>query len=166
MSSQMRNAGILPRVLQSWWAPGRVVRSLRDLPDRALIVILMAAMLIFLVAQMPGHSRAAYLDPSVPLQARLGGALLAVMFMMPLLAYAVAALVAALSRLTPREIGARDSRLALFWALLAVAPAMLLAGLVEGFVGPGAALSLVRAVAGRGFLVIRGAGLRALAGNG
>ena len=39
-------------------------------------------------------------------------------------------------------------------------------GLVEGFVGPGAALSLVRAVAGLGFLVIWGAGLRALAGNG
>ena len=166
MSSQMRNAGILPRVLQSWWAPGRVVTSLRGTPERVLIVILMAAMLVFLIAQAPGHARAAHLDPSVPLEARMGGALLAVMFMMPLLAYALAELVAFLSRLTPWPVASPDSRLALFWALLAVAPAMLLAGLVEGFVGPGAALSLVRVVAGFGFLVIWGAGLRALAGNG
>lgn len=155
--------GIVPRIAESWWAPGRVVRSLRGLPDRGLIVILMAAMLIFLIAQAPQHARDAHLDPSVPLQARMGGALLAVMFMMPLLAYGLAALVAALSRLTPWQITGQESRLALFWALLAVAPAMLLAGLTAGLVGPGAALTLTRALAGVGFLVIWGAGLGALA---
>ena len=96
---------------------------------------------------------------------RMGGALLAVMFMMPLLAYALAEVVAVLSRLTPWPVTSADSRLALFWALLAVAPAMLLSGLTEGFAGPGAALALTRAVAGLGFLVIWGAGLRALAGK-
>ena len=161
----MGQAGIVPRILESWWAPGRVVRSLRGLPDRGLIAVLMAAMLIFLVAQAPGHQRAAQIDPSVPFQARMGGALLGVMFMLPLLAYALAALVAGLSRLTPRPIAPQDSRLALFWALLAVAPAMLLSGLTEGFAGPGAALTLTRVVAGLGFLVIWGAGLRALAGK-
>lgn len=161
----MDRAGIVPRIVQSWWAPGRVVRSLRGTPERVLIVILMAAMLIFLIAQLPAHARAAHLDPSVPFQARFGGALLAVMFIMPLLAYGLAALVAGLSRLTPRPIAAPDSRLALFWALLVIAPVMLLAGLVEGLVGPGAALTLTRAVAGIGFLVIWGAGLRALAGK-
>ncbi|MFC3568535.1 hypothetical protein [Paracoccus simplex] len=161
----MSRAGIVPRILESWWAPGRVVRSLRGMPDRALIVVLMAAMLVFLIAQAPGHARDAQLQPEVPLGARMGGALLAVMFIMPLLAYAVAALVAALSRLTSRPVAPQDSRLALFWALLAVAPAMLLAGLTAGLVGPGPALGLTRAVAGLGFLVIWGAGLRALAGN-
>jgi len=161
----MDRTGIVPRIVQSWWAPGRVVGSLRGTPERVLIVILMAAMLIFLIAQAPGHARAAHLDPSVPLDARMGGALLAVMFMMPLLAYALAELVAFLSRLTPWPVASQDSRLALFWALLAVAPAMLLSGLTEGFAGPGAALTLTRAVAGLGFLVIWGAGLRALAGK-
>ena len=161
----MTRSGIVPRIVQSWWAPGRVVRSLRGTPERVLIVILMAAMLIFLIAQAPGHARAAHLDPSVPLEARMGGALLAVMFMMPLLAYALAELVAFLSRLTPWPVASQDSRLALFWALLAIAPAMLLSGLTEGFAGPGAALTLTRAVAGLGFLVIWGAGLRALAGK-
>lgn len=161
----MSRAGIVPRILESWWAPGRVVRSLRGMPDRALIVVLMAAMLVFLVAQAPGHARDAQLMPEVPLGARMGGALLAVMFMMPLLAYGLAALVSALSRLTPWSVAPQDSRLALFWALLAVAPAMLLAGLTAGLVGPGPALGVTRAVAGLGFLVIWGAGLRALAGN-
>ncbi len=157
--------GILPRVMQSWWRPGRVVRELRGMPDRVLIVILMVAMLIFLVAQAPGHARAAEIDPSIPLNARMGGALLAVMFMMPVLAYGLAALVAALSRLGPRSITPEDSRLALFWALLAVSPAMLLAGLTGGLVGPGPALTLTQTLAGLGFLFIWGAGLRALAGQ-
>lgn len=158
----MTQAGIVPRIVQSWWAPGRVVDTLRGMPDRVLIVILMLAMLVFLVAQAPEHARAAHLDPAVPLSARMGGAALAVMFMMPLLAYGLAALVAALSRLTRHPVSGPQSRLALFWALLAVTPAMLLAGLTAGLVGPGAALTATRAVAGIGFLVIWGAGLRAL----
>lgn len=161
----MAQKGIVPRIVESWRAPGRVALSLRGMPENMLIVVLMAAMLIFLVAQLPGHARAAHIDPSVPFQARFGGALLAVMFIMPLLAYSVAGLVSALSRLTSRPVAAQDSRLALFWALLAIAPAMLLTGLVQGFVGSGAALSLTRAVAGIGFLVIWGAGLRALTRN-
>ncbi|SMO52945.1 hypothetical protein [Paracoccus laeviglucosivorans] len=155
-------SGIVPRIVQSWWAPGRVVTSLRGIPDRALVVILMAAMLMFLVAQTPEHARAAHLDPSVPMAARMAGAATAVLFMMPLVAYALAALVAGLSRLTPWRIDPQASRLALFWALLAVAPAMLLAGLTAGLVGPGPALTLTRAVAGLGFLMIWGAGLRAV----
>lgn len=158
----MGRVGLIPRIIESWWAPGRVVDTLRGVPDRALIVILMSAMLMFLVAQAPVHARAAYLDPSVPLQARLSGALLAVMFIMPLLAYGLAALVAAISRVTPRPVTGAQSRLALFWALLAVSPAMLLAGLVAGMIGPGIALSMTRMLAGIGFLVIWGAGLRAL----
>ena len=165
LTAKVAQAGIVPRIMQSWWAPGRVVSGLRGMPDRGLIAVLMAAMLVFLIAQAPGHQRAAQLDPSVPFQARMGGAILAVMFMKPLLAYALAALVSGLSRLVGRPVAPADSRLALFWALLAVAPAMLLSGLTEGFVGPGPALGLTRGLAGLGFLVIWGAGLRALAGN-
>ena len=154
--------GILPRVLQSWWAPRRVVRGLADMPDRVQLVVLMAAMLIFLLAQAPGHARAAALDPSVPLEARMGGAVMAVMFLMPLIAYGMAALVGGLMRLTPWRLDPRHSRLALFWALLAVAPAMLLSGLVAGLIGSGPALTLVQALTGIGFLMIWGAGISAL----
>lgn len=154
---------MVPRVLKSWIAPRTVVRGVADMPERVKLAVLMAALLIFWIAQAPMNARLAQLDPSVPFEARMGGALLAVMFMMPLLAYAVAELVTLLSRITPWRVTSGQSRLALFWALLAVAPAMLLTGLVAGMIGAGAALSLVQAVTGIGFLMIWGAGLTALA---
>lgn len=133
------------------------------MPERVKLVVLMAAMLIYLIGQAPLRAREAQIDPSIPFDARMGGALLAVMFLMPLIAYGVAALVAGLSRLTPRRLSQEDSRLALFWALLAVSPAMLLWGLVAGLVGPGMAQSLTAAVAGIGFVMIWGAGISVLA---
>ena len=159
----MDRAGIVPRIVQSWWAPGRVVASLRGTPERVLIVILMAAMLIFLIAQAPGHARAAVENPDVPLGGRMAGAAMAVIFIMPLIAYAVAALADLALRLAGWRIAPADGRLALFWALLAVAPAVLLTGLVAGLVGPGAGLNITGALSGLGFLFIWGAGLRALA---
>ena len=98
-------SGIVPRIVQSWWAPGRVVQSLRGMPDRALVVILMAAMLLFLVAQLPEHARAAQIDPSVPLAARIAGAAMAVLFMMPLAAYGLAALFVMLGLPLPFLLG-------------------------------------------------------------
>ena len=153
---------MLQRVLKSWWAPRRVVRELSGMPERVKLVVLLLAMLIFLVAQAPMHARAAAQDASVPLEARMGGSVLAVMFLMPLVAYALAGLVSLLSRVSPRRLSHEDSRLALFWALLAVAPAVLLAGLVAGLIGQGPALTFARALSGVGFLVIWGAGISAL----
>lgn len=151
------------RVIESWWAPRRVVRSLSGMPDRVLLVVLMVAMLISLIAQAPGHARAAALDPSVPLEARIGGAVMGTIFMMPLLAYGVAALTSLLSRLTRWRLDPLDARLALFWALLAVSPAMLLSGMVAGFIGPGPALTLTQTVSGLAFLFIWAAGISTLA---
>ncbi|MBK4217224.1 hypothetical protein JJJ17_14930 [Paracoccus caeni] len=149
--------------MESWWAPRRVVRGLSSMPERVKIAVLMLAMLIFLVAQAPLHARRAALDPSIPLEARMGGAIMAIMFMMPLLAYGLASLISAFSRLTPWRLGPEDSRLALFWALLAVSPAMLLQGLVAGMVGPGPGLIVVQIICGFGFLFIWGAGISVLA---
>ena len=157
------SGGIAPRVLASWRRPGQVVRGLSPMSEGAMLAVLMGAMLVFLIAQAPGHARAAALDPAVPMAGRMAGALTAVLLMMPLLAYAVASLVALASRLTPWRLEGEDSRLALFWALLAISPAMLLSGLVEGLIGPGPALTITRLVAGIGFLFIWGGGIRALA---
>ena len=128
-----------------------------------MLAILMGAMLVFLIAQAPGHARYAAMDPSIPLGGRIAGAIMALFFLMPLAAYAVAAIVSVISRIGRRRIAPEASRLALFWALLAVSPAMLLSGLIEGFIGPGAALTVLRAISGLGFLFIWGAGLVSLA---
>ncbi len=128
-------------ILAVWGAPRRAIRArLAEGPreDRALAVLMGAAGLSF-VAQWPGLARAAHLDPSIPLDARLGGALMATLFILPLVAYALAAA----AHLAARLFGGRGShhgaRLALFWAMLAASPLTLLAGAVAGLSGPGPA---------------------------
>ena len=143
-------------MMRAWTRPRAVIRArLGQGPreDRALAVLMAACGLIF-VAQWPVHARAAHLDPSMPLDARLGGALLGSLFLLPLLAYGFAGL----SHLVARGFGGKGqgfgARLALFWALLAVAPVMLLQGLVAGLIGPSPGLIVVQLVAGFGFLWI------------
>jgi hypothetical protein len=140
-------------IIALWRGPRRTFRAkLAGGPreDRAFAVLMAACGLSF-VAQWPGLARAAHLDPSVPLDARMGGALLATVFLLPLLAYALAAI----SHLVARALGGQGTwfgaRLALFWALLAVAPAALFYGLVAGIVGPGAGATLAGVVVFCGF---------------
>lgn len=141
-------------ILESYRAPGRVmVRKLAQGPreDRALATLMGALGLIF-VGQWPGLIRAARLDPSIPVDARIGGALMGLMFLMPLIAYGVAALV----RIVARVLGGKGSwfgaRLALFWSLLAVSPLMLVQGLIAGLTGPGPLLSVMEGVVLAAFL--------------
>lgn len=126
--------------------------------DRALMFLMLACGIIF-VAQWPRLARAAHLEPGVPLQALLGGALMAWMFLAPLILYALAAA----SRVVAGLLGGQGTwygaRLALFWSLLAAAPLWLLTGMVAGFLGPGPALSLTGAVALATFLLFWGIGL-------
>lgn len=149
-------------ILRSYRAPRAVLRR-RIGPDpredRALAVLMGACLLLF-VAQWPGHARAAHMAPEVPLDARLTGALMGTIFLLPLLAYAVAAASHLLLRLFGGRGTFHGARVALFWAMLAVAPLMLLNGLVRGMIGPGPAETATGAVAALAFLAIWGAGLR------
>ncbi|MGF6859959.1 ABC-type multidrug transport system permease subunit [Rhodobacteraceae bacterium MBR-64] len=148
-------------ILRAWRAPRAVMRGhlragVRE--DRAL-AFLMAACLLLFVARWPGEARAAYLDPSVPLNARLAGALLGLLFLAPLIFYALGAV----SHLVARLFGGRGSfysaRLALFWSLLAVSPLALVQGLLAGFLGAGVALTTSGVAILVAFLVIWGASL-------
>ena len=123
----------------SWRAPRAAMRrqlaeGVRE--DRALIYLAVACLLIF-VAQWPRLAREAHLDPGVPLDARIGAALLGWVFMAPLFFYGLAAF----SHFIARVFGGRgdwfSSRLALFWTLLVVSPLFLFDGLVAGFIGEG-----------------------------
>jgi hypothetical protein len=149
-------------ILASYRRPGRVVaRHLGQPPreDRALALLLAALGLIF-VAQWPGLSRAAFLAPEVPLSQRMVAAFLGLLAVVP-----VFYLLAAVSHVVARAFGGRGThfaaRIALFWALLAVSPLMLLHGLVGGFLGQGVPLAIVGVAVFGVFLWFWGAGLRA-----
>lgn len=132
-------------MLATWRRPREILRAKlaqgqRD--DRALATLMAACLLLF-IAQWPGLSRAAHLDPAIPLDARIAGALMATIFLLPPIMYAIAAA----SHLVARVFGGKGSyygaRLALFWALLCIAPLMLFHGLVAGFIGQGTQLLAV-----------------------
>ncbi|MCR8723711.1 YIP1 family protein [Frigidibacter sp. ROC022] len=140
-------------IWESWRAPRRVLRRLLaqgQREDRVLVYLLVGCGLIY-VSSWPGLAQAARLDPSVPLEARLGGGMLAWLALIPLAAYVLAAV----SHLLARALGGQGSfygaRLALFWALLAASPAWL-AQAALGAVAPGAVARIAAALALAGFL--------------
>src|SRR3990167_11439417 len=114
----------------------------------------MGASLLLFVVQWPSLSRAAFLDPSVPLDARMGGALMGCLFLVPLFAYALAALSHWIAKALGGQGSGYGARVALFWALLAVSPAVLFQGLIAGFIGPGAGLAAVGGIVGVGFFLV------------
>lgn len=131
-------------IVATWRGPGAVMRRHLDRgrrEDRALAVLMAACLLLF-AARLPPLAREAYIT-GTELNPKLAGALFGLVFIAPLLLYGLAAL----SHLVARLFGGHGSwygaRMALFWSLLASTPLILLNGLVAGFVGPGAALTLV-----------------------
>lgn len=128
-------------IVATYRGPRRVVRRLLDMgmrEDRALAILISACVVVF-VAQWPRLAREAYLTGQ-ELNPLLGGALLAWIFIAPLMLYALALLAHGLARLVGGRGSAYGARLALFWALLAASPLILLHGLVAGFIGPGPGL--------------------------
>lgn len=110
-------------------------------------------MLLAFVAQWPAMSRAAYLAPEAGLTQRMVAAGLALLASIPLW-YGLAGL----SHLVAHRFGGKGSylgaRLALFWALLSVAPLMLLQGMLSGFAGPGLLATAAGFVVLGGFLYL------------
>lgn len=109
--------------------------------DRALAILMGACLLVF-IAQWPAISRRAHLE-ELELNALLAGALFGWLFIAPLGLYLLAALSHLVAKLFGGKGGWYGARLALFWSLLASTPLILLNGLVAGFIGKGAALSIV-----------------------
>lgn len=140
---------VMQNIARSYRNPGQVVRDLlaQDLREpQVLFFNLLACGLIF-VSQWPRLSRQATLDPSVTFEQRMGGALFAVMFLLPLILYGVSALMHAGFRLARVTLPGLWVRLLLFWSLLCVTPLMLLHGGLAAILGP------VGAVQAFGFVV-------------
>lgn len=136
---------ITRNIAATYRGPGRVVSRILDgeaREDRVLYFLIAACVVIF-VAQTPYQAREAFLDPDVPLQARLYWSAFLWIFIVPLLMYAVAGLIWVVSRVIPRAPSGYQIRVALFWALLASTPVVLLLGLTAGFIGPGVELRAI-----------------------
>jgi hypothetical protein len=72
-----------------------------------------------------------------------GIAFFSMLIVWPLMLYIIAALTHLLARLFRGQGTHYSARLALFWALLATTPVLLLHGLTVGLIGPGSAANLV-----------------------
>ncbi|WP_037315543.1 YIP1 family protein [Ruegeria halocynthiae] len=134
-------------IVATYRGPGRVVRRLLDLgprEDRALVFV-MAFCVVAFIAQMPNLARRAHLE-GLELNMLMGGALLGSVIILPLLFYFLAFASYGAARLFGGGGTAYGARLALFWALLASTPLILLNGLVAGLIGPGPTLTLVGVV--------------------
>ena len=142
-------------IVQSWSAPRVVMRRLlaRGASEPFAISFLLIFLAMALVATAPNLARMAQLSDAGPMAPRLFAAALGLMATIPLWYLA-----ASISHLLARSLGGRGSfygaRLALFWALVAISPAMLVQGLVAGLIGAGLAVNLLGLVVATGFAVL------------
>lgn len=142
-------------ILSAWRAPRVSIRRHlgRGVSEPFAFSLLVVFLILTLVGQWPVAAREAYLAQEPSALPRMLARGLAVLATIPFW-YALAAI----SRLLARVFGGQGSwygaRLALFWALAATGPLMLLLGLVEAMIGPGPQLLATRAVVGLAFLLL------------
>ncbi|MBC7165216.1 MAG: YIP1 family protein [Roseovarius sp.] len=134
-------------IVATYRGPRRVVARLLAMgvrEDRALALLMGGCALVF-VAQWPRLAREAHMAGE-GLNPRLAGALLGWMVIAPLMFYGLAFLSQIAARLLGGRVTGYGARIALFWAFLAASPLLLLHGLVAGFIGPGAGLTVIGAI--------------------
>jgi len=130
-------------IVQSWLRPAPVFERLLGhgvREDRVLAYMMFGCLLIF-IGQLPRLARISHLD-NVPLEQLVAYEFVSWLIIWPFAFYVIAGL----TRLAAKLFGGKGSffsaRLALFWAILASAPALLFHGLVAAFIGTGAALTV------------------------
>lgn len=119
-----------------------------DQHEGRLVGIVMGACLLIYIAQWPRLMRADQFelygpDGASDFQMNAGIAFFSIMIVWPLVLYGLAAITHLLAKPLQTTGTHYGARLALFWALLASTPLLLLHGLTMGFIGPGPAASLV-----------------------
>ncbi|THD83027.1 YIP1 family protein [Aliigemmobacter aestuarii] len=148
-------------IVESWRRPRAVVRRhlARGRSEPFAFSLLVVFLIVAFIAQWPRASRVAFESPDTPIEPQLLAIALGLLATIP-----VWYLLAVLARLVARAMGGRGSfygaRIALFWALVAVSPVMLLHGLVAGMIGPGPALTAVGLVTVVAFLWFWISGMR------
>lgn len=158
--------GLISDIAESWYRPGVVVRRLRGAgkSEPFVFTFLFVFLLLAFTSLAPYLSREATLNPEVTLYQRLFGAVLGLLALIPVF-YLLAALGHLVARLMGGKGGYYEGRLALFWALTSITPAMLVLGLVRSFVGDGAAVTGLGFVIFFGFMALYSAMLKEVEGQ-
>lgn len=139
--------GVVTDIVSTYRQPRKVMRRLLAMgrrEDRPLVFVMAGCTLVFL-SQWPVLARKAHFE-NEDLNMLLGAALLGWVVLAPLMLYCLSGFSHILGLLVGRKGSAFAARLALFWALLASSPLILLNGLVGGFIGQGPALQSVGAI--------------------
>jgi hypothetical protein len=153
-------------IVESWRHPRAVVRRLRGAgrSEPFVFTFLLVFLLLAFTALAPYLARQATLHPEVALPQRLFGAALGLLALIPLFY-----LLAALGHLVARLMGGTglyyDGRLALFWALTCITPAMLGLGLVRALLGDGLAVTGLGVAVFFGFIALYSVMLREVEGQ-
>lgn len=139
-------------LVATWRRPREILRQhlARGRSEPFAFSLLLVFLALAFVAQWPVAAREAHFAGEASALPRILPRAMAVLATIPVW-YALAAL----SRLVARAMGGQGTwygaRIALFWALAAIGPLMLLQGLVSGMVGPGPGLTAVTVLIGGGF---------------
>jgi hypothetical protein len=138
----------------TWWRPRVILRQhlARGTSEAFAFALLLVFLTLAFIGQWPTAAREAFVagEPAAP---RILARAFAVLATIPLW-YGLAAL----GRVVARAMGGQgtwySARIALFWALAAIGPLMLLQGMVSGMIGPGPALSALTIAVGIAFVVL------------
>lgn len=153
-------------IVESWHKPRAVIRRLqaRGRSEAFVFTFLFVFLLLALTSIAPYLSREATLHPEAPLFQRLFAAALGMLVLIPVF-YLLAALGHLVARLMGGTGGYYDGRLALFWALTATTPAMLIYGLARAFADGSPAVPILGGLTFLVFLVLYTAMLREVEGQ-
>lgn len=147
-------------ILRSYRAPQEVMHTHRasGADEATGLTWLFVACILFFVARLPEVSRDSHFLALNGVERPVASLALPLFYGTVLLAPMMFLLIAAVSHLIARGLGGqgtwRDSRLALFWALLCVTPVVLFQGMIAGFLGAGGALTFASLLVSAIFLYL------------
>jgi hypothetical protein len=142
-------------IVEGWLRPRVVMQRhiARGVSEPFAFSLLVAFLVLTFVSLWPLLSRQSLMQPEVPMVQRLVAAGLALLASIPVW-YGVAVISHWIAKALGGQGDQYRARLALFAALVAVSPAMLLQGLVAGMIGQGTQLLLVQGLVALGFVWI------------
>lgn len=156
---------LLRDIAASYLRPGTVIAQLkaRNPGEEQLLAFVMFACLFGFVTQLPDILAKVAGDPSGNSPALNAGAtLVGAMIFAPLFFYFVAGISHLIVRIMGGNSGWYDARLALFWSLLAIQPAVILAKIMSTFLPVAALQPVISAVLAALFAFMWISGLRRL----